>query len=283
LVTAEADLNNARRRLQESQEALEDERRRIGDADLRAAMETKAAALQQSVEALAARRSAVEGSNPEAVRLRLKMSEEALERIRSDIDKTAADARELEVELRTLGQTGLGEELEEREGELARTKDRCARIEREAKATRLLLETLVAAERQAKETFLGPVKDRIKPYLKLLLPDAEVLLADDDLAISHLRRGGVDEPFEHLSVGTREQLAVLTRLAFAEFLRDKGRPAAVILDDALAYSDHERLERMQLALRKAAEKLQVIVLTCRERDYLPLGAPIVRLAACARG
>jgi hypothetical protein len=33
-------------------------------------------------------------------------------------------------------------------------------------------------------------------------------------------------------------------------------------------------------LHKAAEHLQVIVLTCRERDYLISGAPIIRLADC---
>ncbi len=33
-------------------------------------------------------------------------------------------------------------------------------------------------------------------------------------------------------------------------------------------------------LDKAAERLQVIVLTCREREYRALGAPVIRLADC---
>jgi hypothetical protein len=37
---------------------------------------------------------------------------------------------------------------------------------------------------------------------------------------------------------------------------------------------------MQPMLRRAAERLQVIILTCRERDYLSLGVPIIRLADC---
>jgi hypothetical protein len=37
---------------------------------------------------------------------------------------------------------------------------------------------------------------------------------------------------------------------------------------------------MQLILRKAAKNMQIIVLTCRERDYQGLGAPIVRLDQC---
>jgi uncharacterized protein YhaN len=42
-------------------------------------------------------------------------------------------------------------------------------------------------------------------------------------------------------------------------------------------TDEGRLERMHLVLHKAAQSLQVLVLTCRERDFLQLGAPIKRL------
>jgi hypothetical protein len=37
---------------------------------------------------------------------------------------------------------------------------------------------------------------------------------------------------------------------------------------------------MQLVLRKASRNLQVIVLTCRERDYIGRGLPTVRLSDC---
>ena len=225
-VTAKANFNSAQRQFGECQQALEEERAQTSDADLSTVLQEKAEACRRAQATLAGCRSAVQTLNPEEVRLRLQNTEEAWERTQSDIERLKSQARDLEVELRTMGQTGLGEELQEKEGELTRARDDAARIEREAKATHLLLETLRAAERQAKENFLGPVRERIKPYLKLLFPNEEVLLADDHVSISHLRRNGVDEPFE--------QLAVLTRLAFAELLRDKGRPAAVMLDDALA-------------------------------------------------
>jgi uncharacterized protein YhaN len=41
-------------------------------------------------------------------------------------------------------------------------------------------------------------------------------------------------------IGTREQLAVLTRLGFVDLLREQGQPAAVVLDDALVYADDSR-------------------------------------------
>ena len=91
----------------------------------------------------------------------------------------------------------------------------------------------------------------------------------------------MEEPFYGLSVGAREQLAVLTRLAFAEMLAERGKPARVILDDALVNTDEPRFDRMLLILRRAARNIQIIALTCRERDYQALGAPFIRLNECA--
>jgi uncharacterized protein YhaN len=90
-------------------------------------------------------------------------------------------------------------------------------------------------------------------------------------------RGGAPEPFERLSEGTREQIAVLTRLAFAELLADQGLPATVVLDDALVFSDDRRIEQMFAILAAAATRLQIIVLTCRERLFEGLPAQRLRL------
>jgi uncharacterized protein YhaN len=74
-----------------------------------------------------------------------------------------------------------------------------------------------------------------------------------------------------LSEGTQEQLAVLVRLSFASLLAEAGTPAPLILDDALGYADDGRIERMFEALRLAAVRHQVLVLTCRERTFASLG------------
>jgi uncharacterized protein YhaN len=60
-------------------------------------------------------------------------------------------------------------------------------------------------------------------------------------------------------------------LALADILRASGQPSALILDDALVNTDEGRLERMQRVLQTAAKSLQVLVLTCRERDFMGLG------------
>ena len=86
-----------------------------------------------------------------------------------------------------------------------------------------------------------------------------------DLKTEHIEAHGEARQLEHLSVGTREQLATLLRLAIAGYLQ-----TAVVLDDQLVHSDSERLEWFRKSLRASAGEHdhQVIVFTCRPGDYL---------------
>lgn len=143
--------------------------------------------------------------------------------------------------------------------------------EQEVTVLQLLQQTLRQAEREAKALYLAPILNRVEPYLKMLLPGA-ILTLDENLNIDTIERNGAAESFGRLSDGTQEQLAVLTRLAFAELLLKEGRPATVILDDALAFSDDQRIERMFDILMRAGERVQILVLTCRKRLFARLGA-----------
>jgi len=80
-----------------------------------------------------------------------------------------------------------------------------------------------------------------------------------------------------LSIGTREQLAVLARLTFADLLDEHGKKSPIILDDALVFSDDRRFGEMQRILDRAAERLQIIVLTCHVRAYFERGWTTMRL------
>ena len=146
----------------------------------------------------------------------------------------------------------------------------------ETAVLQLLRDTLRSAEQEAKTLYLEPVVRRTEPYIRMLLPGAG-LVFDEHLSISAVERSGIQEDFGRLSEGTQEQLAVLTRLAFAELMIDQGRPATVILDDALVFSDDDRIERMFDILMRAGEKIQIIVLTCRKRLFTRLGAPMLQI------
>ena len=143
--------------------------------------------------------------------------------------------------------------------------------EEEAEVLQLLRQTLREAEREAKALYLAPVISRVEPYLKMLLPGTDIVL-NENLAITAIKRKGAEETFKRLSDGTQEQIAVLARIGFAELLLKQGHPATIILDDALAFSDDQRIERMFDILMRAGQSVQIIVLTCRRRLFTRLGA-----------
>ena len=219
-------------------------------------------------------------ADPEVAQLTFESARDGHKAIRDELDKLKSSIERLALELQFLGQQGLGEVVQELEGNLYVAMAQRDRLKKDAEALKLLYETLVHAEQHAREAFLAPVQKRVQPYLRILLPESELVLSENDLGVTALRRNGLDEPFESLSMGAREQVAVLTRLAFADLLRERGVVAPVVLDDALVNSDPRRFERMLLAIRRAAKNLQIIVLTCDEADWVQAGAPMIRLANC---
>jgi len=68
---------------------------------------------------------------------------------------------------------------------------------------------------------------------------------------------------QRISVGTREQLSTLYRLALAEYLS-----TTVVLDDQLVQSDATRMDWFRALLAEKARSFQIVVFTCRPGDYL---------------
>jgi DNA repair exonuclease SbcCD ATPase subunit len=257
---------------------LETARAGVSDADLAARLETALGSLTQKTHSKEKTEKQLAAANPEEIELRRNRAEATVYTVDAEQRRLRDSAIGLESRLAALGKNGIGEMLEEARGQAVQVVSRLDRLQADARAWDLLVGTLSSAERDAKEAFLEPVLKSIDPFLRLLLPGARLALDEETLEITGVTRDGREEPYAALSIGTREQLCILVRLAFAVYLRGKGYPAAVILDDALVYADDERFERMQLALRKAAETVQILILTCRPRDWRQFGAPIRHLA-----
>ncbi|MBB3949372.1 AAA family ATPase [Aureimonas jatrophae] len=265
---------DAHRRAEELRDAERDRPHAALVADLAAADTERAGRAL----AFAQRRDALEAADPETARRTLESRQRALAAVREDQSRLQAEVATLEGELGSQGLVSLHPEIERLRGEIAAAEAQRQRLALEAEASRLLHQTLADAQREARESWLGPIKQRVAPYLRLLHAESDVEFDESTLEIAALRRRGTEERFDRLSMGAREQVAVVTRLALAEVLKRGGHPAAVILDDALVNTDEVRLQRMHMVLQRAADMgLQVIVLTCRERDFRDLGAPIIRL------
>ncbi len=218
-----------------------------------------------------------QGETVEAIEVRIKRLEAAGKNHQKALDVLNIETTRLNALIEANEGAGLDEALELARADQTRLEAAVKGYEDEAAVLQLLHQTLRDAEREAKALYLAPVMSRVEPYLKMLLPGAD-LVFDENLTISAIQRNGAAEAFDRLSDGTQEQLAVLTRLAFAELLLQQGRPATLILDDALAFSDDQRIEHMFDILMRAGENMQILVLTCRKRLFARLGATELTLA-----
>ena len=161
------------------------------------------------------------------------------------------------------GPAGLLEEAKDEEAAAEATHARlCCEADTLSMLSRVLRDTASAAARQ----FVEPVTRRAAFYIQRLLPGSNVGLSQE-MTVDGLVRQGRSEVGHALSRGTQEQLAILTRLAFADLLLDKQRPVSIVLDDALVYSDDDRLEVMTDILADAAKRMQIILLTCRAKAF----------------
>ena len=173
------------------------------------------------------------------------------------------------------------ERLAETTQELQAAETTLARIDHEVAVLTRLEDALQTARNEARDRYFAPIVAELKPLLQLLWPDAELTWGEESLLPHALIRNGREEPIDILSGGTQEQVALMVRLAFAKMLARAGRIAPVILDDALVFTDDDRIERMFDALHRQASDMQIIVLTCRQRAFRALGGKALCLETSA--
>ncbi|MFA5665169.1 AAA family ATPase [Castellaniella sp.] len=195
--------------------------------------------------------------------------EDAAHQRQRDIDR-------LQTELDTLGAQG----LEEKRGELQQAVDtlqrHLAQLTARANALDLLFTLLQEARQTLTRQLQAPLQKHLAHYLRLLFPAAEIQV-DDNLVPTLLQRGSQYSTFDDLSYGAREQLGLISRLAYADLLQEAGRPTLIILDDALVHSDAERLAQMKRMLYDAAKRHQVLLFSCHPENWNDLGVPALDL------
>ena len=216
----------------------------------------------------------------DGLRERLAIAERELGALDGERRRLDTEIRDLEVALREAARTA-GSSAGRGRRRARRAPGERRRLELEGRAWRLLAEKLAAADQSMREKLVAPIGQRLRPLLQRVFPGAGAVFDPERLSLTHLRRDGAQEAFDSLSVGAREQLAVLVRLAFASLLAEReGEAPCLILDDALVYADEARFETMKTILQRAAREMQILVLTCRPRDYFGLDARYLRLEDC---
>lgn len=142
-----------------------------------------------------------------------------------------------------------------------------ALLEQESALT-LAAETMEQADLGLREKF-SPVLAQRAAALFGQLTDGrydEITLARDLSAKARLAGQAVGWEADYLSQGARDQLYLALRLAVCELVLPQEQACPIILDDALVAFDQARMERALDLLKSVAEKRQVLLFTCHERE-----------------
>ncbi|MEI7598360.1 MAG: AAA family ATPase [Aestuariivirga sp.] len=208
-----------------------------------------------------------------------------IERLRSRVDRLVAAIRgqqekleklgvriaHVEGEVKVAGGDGLGERAATLKLQQEMALAEQARLTERVEVLKLLRTTVDDCYAERREQLNAPLRRHLKPFLHDVFPKAEIELGEN-FAIAGLNRAGpAAEIFGRLSLGTQEQIAVLVRLAMGAMICERGSDVPIILDDALVFSDDDRIEQMFDAINRAGKNQQVIVLTCRSRSFTSLG------------
>lgn len=176
--------------------------------------------------------------------------------------------------LQAWGAEGLEERQRGLQGELAAIRRRVDEFERQARALTLLRDLLEAKRQELTRQLNEPLREKLMHYLHVLFSDRNgdlnIVLGDDLMPVELVRNDSY-AALDTLSFGAREQVGLISRLAYADLLKEAGQPTLIMLDDALVHSDSTRLSQMKRILFDAAQRHQILLFTCHPERWRDMG------------
>jgi DNA repair exonuclease SbcCD ATPase subunit len=260
-------LSHARENLERARNSIPDE---MLDANLAGAT-TAVSSEQSNVWSVEA---SLKAKNPERVKALAEAAKGSLQTTQNRRSAAQTEMTEVQTRLKIHGEEGLHEKLHRAQSHHERVQKRNLALFRRAASAKVLFETMREERDKARSAYLAPLKEKIEHLGRLVFDDSFEVEINEDLQIASRTDKGVTVPFDSLSGGTREQLSLILRLACSMIVaKDGGTP--LILDDALGYTDPERLRLMGAVMAKAAKECQIIIFTCVPDRYSNIGGATV--------
>lgn len=273
-------VDNDRAALRDAEAALAAARSDHPDDELAAGLESSSAARSGSEAHLAEARRKLTAADPEAMEVVAEGARGARQRGEAATRDNRDRRRELTAIIEHTGEQGLAHRLDLALAGLDRLRLEADRLEARAEAARLLHDTFDRHRTEARQKYVAPFREQIVRLGRLVFGDTLEVVLDDQLGIAARTLDGVTVGFHQLSTGTREQFALISRLACASLVSGNGEGAPVVFDDVLGWTDPQRLTQMAAAVNVAARQCQVIVFTCTPGRFASVGAAsVVRLGA----
>lgn len=167
----------------------------------------------------------------------------------------------------------LSEEISKDEENVKNIDSHEARLEEIGEEKRVLVEKLAllkktksfieSADKTLKDKFVGPIRDKYRDYMKVLLPKwAEDIEMDTDYRVK-VKVDHIAHDCDHLSQGERTCLEMALRIAVIDNMYKEEKPF-LVMDDPFVELDKENMAKAKELVRKISERYQVVYFCCHE-------------------
>jgi len=251
----------------------------VDDETVAARAATDEAARRDAEQTVAVLAERFNGADPDGVAAELATATAAAEEISREHDAVKQELHNISVELGVIGSEGRQGNLDEAEAELERARDHYARIQLRAEAAQLLRDTMIRHRDNTRQRYVAPYRTELERLGRTVFGPSFEVEVDAELTICTRTLDGRTVPYDSLSGGAKEQLGILARLAGAALVA-KEDTVPVVIDDALGFSDPDRLVKMGAVFSTVGDRGQVIVLTCSPGRYAGIAdAEVIELSA----
>lgn len=249
------------------------------DADLVAAEAASRAHARDADHAHEALAAAVAADDPDTVEVQVVNARGVDDRLATESADLDRERAETTGRLQSAGQQGWHDQLTAAADELEAARREHDATARRARAATRLHHTLLRHRDAVRRAYVAPFRTQVERLARIVFGPTLSLEVDAALRITHRTLQGVTVPFDELSSGAKEQLALCARLACAALV-DPADGVPVVIDDALGHSDPERLARLGAVFTATTTgerhgAAQVLVLTCTPERYRGVGAATV--------
>ncbi|BCZ23385.1 AAA family ATPase [Mycobacterium senriense] len=242
------------------------ERASAGDDELAAAAATALGAAQAAQQRETELTEALAAAAPDAVETELADAKKEADSLRERYEEAARALREITIELSVFGSEGRQGKLDAAETEREHAAHEHSQVGGRARAAQLLRSVMTRHRDTTRRRYVEPYRSELQRLGRPVFGPTFEVDIDSDLCIRSRTLNGITVPYESLSGGAKEQLGILARLAGAALVA-KEDAVPVVVDDALGFTDPDRLTKMGELFDTVGTHGQVIVLTCSPDRY----------------
>ena len=245
---------------------LAQQRAVVTDDDLAARADADRRAEAAATQRVAELTERLNAAGPDAVATELAQAAAAAEALRASRDETERALQQVSVELTVFGTEGRQGKLDAAQTDREHAKAEHMRVGRRARAAQLLRSVMTRHRDTTRLRYVEPFRTELQRLGRPVFGPSFEVDIDSDLTMCSRTLDGRTVPYESLSGGAKEQLGILARLAGASLVA-KEDSVPVLIDDALGFTDPDRLAKMSEVFDSMGAQGQVIVLTCTPARY----------------